>query len=619
MRTSPATTSLAAALLLAAVVGCSHEQPKPAASSSSAAPAPARTADKAPAQTSTPPAAAPTTTQSGPPLYAAQETPDAPFRAEKPPPLQGKMRFDAPVPVERKLRNGARVLVTELRAVPIVAIDVLFATGVNGEPPGKAGLAGFVASMVTEGTRSRTTTQLAAELDEQAIELGGGAGNETSRVRVNALKESLPKAVELLADVLQNPAFRPGDVDRVRKLKLAGLAQKQGNPGALAADESSKLLYGERHPWGQPSGGTPETVESITADDLRRYREDWYRPNNALISVAGDVTADEIVRLLDERLTGWKQARLRKLVLPAFPPSSRRFVDAVDKPGTTQSQVWVGGRLFEARHPDRLPMLVANEVLGGLFTSRLNMNLREQHGYSYGVFSHVQLSRSYGAFLATGGILAQHTAEAVREYEKELERFAAEGPTDPEVAKAKETLIRGLPAALETNDAVAAALATIVFNGLPLDHYRTVAARIEKITRADAARVAKKWIRPGQWPVVVVGPVSGAADALEALALGEVRLHHAPGELEVRAPAPQRPADAKGPTAGTVRADEPQTGAPPATAPQPPQQDTPAPAAQPSAPSPAGPAGQPGAPPAAPPAQSQPPAGAQQPPPSARP
>src|SRR6266853_4393821 len=159
----------------------------------------------------------------------------------------------------------------------------------NGEPPGKAGLAGFVASMVTEGTRTRTTTQLAAELDEQAIELAAAAGNETSRVRMNTLKESLPKSIELLGDVLQNPAFRPGDVDRIRKLKLAGLAQKQGNPGALASDEAAKLLYGEKHPWGQPAGGTPETVESITADDLRRFREDWYRPNNALVSVAGDV------------------------------------------------------------------------------------------------------------------------------------------------------------------------------------------------------------------------------------------------------------------------------------------------------------------------------------------
>jgi zinc protease len=579
------TTHPLAALLLAAIAAGPAEQPAPGSQPA-------------------------TTTQSAPPLYPAPQTPDAPFRAVKPPPLPGQLRFDAPVPVERRLKNGARVLVTELHAVPIVSIDVLFATGVNGEPPGKAGLAGFVSSMVTEGTLTRTTTQLAAELDEQAIELSGGAGNETSRVRVNTLKESLPKAVELLADVLQNAAFRAEDVDRVRKLKLAGLAQKQGSPGALAADEAAKLLYGDKHPWGQPAGGTPETVESITVDDLLQFRAAWYRPNNAIISVAGDVTPGEIVKLLDQRLAGWRQARLTKLQLPPFPTLGQRFIDAVDKPGTTQTQVWVVGRLFTARHPDRLPMLVANEVLGGLFTSRLNMNLREQHGYSYGVFSNVQLSRSYGAFLAAGGILATHTAEAVGEYEKELERFAAEGPTDSEMGMAKETLIRGLPAALETNDAVASALATTVFNGLPRDYYLTVPQRIEKVSRSDAARVAKTWIRPRQWPVVVVGPVGSAADALQALALGEVRLHTAPGVLEVRAGPAQAGPGAQGPTAGTARPPEPGTAAPPGTGPQPG-----------SAGSPAAPQGPPGSPPAASPAAGAPPPppGAQPPPPSARP
>lgn len=608
------TTPRIAALLLAVLAACSHEQPRPTPASTPAASS-ATTPASEPSATTDSKA---TTTQSGPPLYAAQETPDAPFRAEKPPPLPGQLRFAAPVPVERKLRNGARVLVSELHAVPIVSIDVLFATGVNGEPLGKAGLAGFVANMVTEGTKTRTTTQLAAELDEQATDLAAGAGNETSRVRMNTLKESLPKSIELLADVLQNPAFRPGDVDRIRKLKLAGLAQKQGSPGALAADEAAKLLYGEKHPWGQPAGGTPETVESITVDDLRRFRESWYRPNNAIISVAGDVTADEVVALLDHRLGVWKQARLPKLVLPPFPPLDHRFIDAVDKPGTTQSQVWVVGRLFQASHPDRLPMLVANEVLGGLFTSRLNMNLREQHGYSYGVFSNVQLSRSYGAFLAAGGILAQHTAAAVREYERELERFAAEGPTEPELAKAKETLIRGLPAALETNDAVASALATTVFNGLPPDYYRTVSGRIGKITRGDAVRVARKWIRPWQWPVVVVGPVGGTADALEALALGEVRLHTAPGVLEVRTGTAQAPAGAKGPTAGSVRAPEGQAGKPEGeTAPQQPGPVLAPPAPPPPAADPAGPPESPGATPGAPPAAMPPPT--QQPPPSARP
>jgi zinc protease len=543
------------------------------------------------------------------------QTPDAPFRAEKPPPLSGQSRFQPPVPVERKLRNGARVLVTELHSVPIVSFTVLFGTGINGEPRGKDGLAGFVTSMTTEGTSSRTTTQLAAELDDRAIELSAGAGNETSRVRMNTLREALPKAVELLADVLENPAFRPADVERVRRLKLAALAQKQGSPGALAADEAAKLLYGERHPWGQPAGGTPETIQSITVADLRNFHRTWYRPNNALISIAGDVTADEIVRLLDQRLAGWKQGRLPTLDLPPFPPLTERYIAAIDKPGTTQSQVWVIGHLFDARHPDRLPMFVANEVLGGLFTSRLNMNLREQHGYSYGVFSGISLNRTYGSFTAAGGILAQHTAAAVKEYEVELERFVREGPTDQELVKAKETIIRGLPGALETNDAVASALATIAFNGLPLDYYRTVEGRIAKVTRDDAARVAGKWIQPERWPVIVVGPVAGAIDALQALALGEVRLDTAPGMREVRTGPRQAPATAKGPTAGSVAIPAENQEPKGTSTPQEPTAPAGTPSTQPAAPGKS--PGSPSPPGSAAPAASPP--APQQPPPSSRP
>ena len=582
-----------AALPLALFLSCATSTPTSTAKSK---PTPTPTPSPTPASTSVP------------------ETPDAPFRAEKPPPLAGQPRFEAPVPLQRKLRNGARVLVAENHAVPIVAIEILFGTGIGGESPGKSGLAGFVASMVTESTRSRSTTQLAAELEDEAIELGAGAGNETSRIRLNTLKEALPKAIELLADVLQNPAFRPADVDRIRRLKLAALAQKQGSPGALAADRAAALLYGEKHPWGQPAGGTPETVGSITPDDLRKFQRTWYRPNNAIVSVAGDVTADEIVNVLDRRLAGWKKAPLPQLRLPPFPPLEDRFISALDKPGTTQSQVWVVGRTFDARNPDRQPLLVANEVLGGLFTSRLNMNLREQHGYSYGIASSVSLNKTYGTFFVTGGILAQHTAEAVREYEREMTKFAAEGPTDEEVAKAKETIIRGLPAALETDDAVSAALATLDFDGMPLDYYRTVADRYAKITRADAARAAKQWIQPGRWPVIVVGPVGGAVDPLRALALGEVRVQPAPGSGEVVAGPQQAPPGAKGPTAGSAPVPEAVTGSAGTTSPAPPAgQGAAAPVEQPppgaggppaapgSAPSPSG------TPPAPPPAAQQPP------------
>ena len=282
-------------------------------------------------------------TSGTPSAIADRETPDAPFRAQKPAPLPVQPQFDAPVPFDRKLSNGARLLVRENHTLPLVALDVVFARGIDAEPRGKAGLASFVASMLTEGTKKRTTTQLAQELEDEAISLGAGSGAESSRIHLNCLKESLPKALEIFADVLQNPAFRADDLERVRGLKIAGLTQKMAIPGALASDEAARLLYGDQHPFGQPSGGTIETVRGITADDLRKFHDTWYRPNNALISVSGDVTVQEIEGALQKNLSRWKAGPLPKISLPPYPAMDKRTIDALDKPGTTQSHVRVVG------------------------------------------------------------------------------------------------------------------------------------------------------------------------------------------------------------------------------------------------------------------------------------
>jgi zinc protease len=583
------------ALFCAALVGCaSAETRKAPAEADAGTPA----LSDAGTASSGPDAGAPTTgggaarTSATGPRIPDRETPDAPFRAQKPPPLPVQPQFDAPVPFDRKLPAGARLLVRENHTLPLVALDVVFARGIDAEPRGKGGLANFVASMLTEGTKKRTTTQLAQELEDEAISLSAGAGAESSRIHLNCLKESLPKALEIFADVLQNPAFRAEDLERVRGLKIAGLTQKLAIPGALASDEAARLLYGDQHPFGQPSGGTIETVRGITADDLRKFHDTWYRPNNALISVSGDVTVQEIEAALQKNLSRWKAGPLPKLSLPAFPEMDTRVISALDKPGTTQSNVRVVGHLFPANHPDRIPMLVGNEVLGGLFTSRLNLNLREQHGYSYGVGSSASLGRSFGTFIAAGDIIAQHTADAVREYESELTRFADQGVEDAELHKAQQSLVRGLPSALETNDATASALANAVFNGLPLDYYRRVPDLISKVTREDVARVAKQWIQPDRFAVVIVGPVAPAKDALAALALGDVQMRPAPGAAPGPEPRPAPPGS-PGPTAGTSAVPDAATGKSEGAA----SSQQPA-AAPPGAPQPGAPANQPGNPPA---------------------
>jgi len=501
-----------AALLAALVLGC-------ATTETAVPPAP-------PEKPATPPPAPPSTPAPAP-APGSPPTPDAAFRAQKPAPLPGTPTFDAPVPVVKKLKNGTEVWVIENSAIPVVAVEVVIKSGVNAEPIAKAGLADLVVSLLDEGTKTRSADKLAEAIEDLAMELNANAGREDIRVHMNSLTETLPQALDLMADVLLNPAFKPEDVDRVKALKITALEQKKGTPFALAADEMGRLLFGAKHPWGQPDGGTAQTLKTITPADLQKFHDTWFRPNNAIIVVSGDVKADQMVKLLDERLASWKAKPLPALKLPELPELKSRTVTFVNKPNTTQSQVWVAGRVMNAKHPDAVVLRTINFVLGGLFTSRLNLNLRETHGYSYGVFSRVECARSYGTMVALGGIVAKNTSEALKEYEDEMTRFASSGLTEEELAKAKNAFIRTMPSRLETNDAKASAYATAAFYELGPDYYKSLPEKITAITPADAARVAKV-VTAERWPVIVVGPAEENADKVKKLELGPVEVKAVP-------------------------------------------------------------------------------------------
>ncbi len=444
------------------------------------------------------------------------------FRNDRPPALERAETFAAPVPVDRTLRNGLRILVYENHALPLVSAELLIFTGIDGETPAQAGLAGLTARMLTEGTRRKTAIQLAEALEDLAIHLSASAESDHMSVSLDSLSETLPQALDLLAEVIQEPAFRPGDFKRVQNLALTALEQKRGNPDALAADVLGERLYGKNHPWGQPSGGTPETVKRLRASMLATFHKTYFKPNHAVLSVAGDVSPDLLVTMLEARVGRWKAGVVRPPRLPEFPELAQRSISLVDQPHSTQSFVWIGGHAIPARHPDALALRLANFALGGLFSSRLNANLREAKGYSYGYFSRLSLERDAGAWIASGPIKAEDTAPALAEVEQELERFARGDVTDPELSQAKLALVRGLPVALETNGAVASALARLVLVGLPLDYYKTLADQTARISRDDVARVAKTYLQPERWPVSVAGPRERVEKPVAALDLGTV-------------------------------------------------------------------------------------------------
>ena len=470
-----------------------------------------------------------------PPAPAPPSTPDAGFRQRRPEPAATQAPFAAPVPVERKLKSGARLLVVESHAAPLVAVDLLIGTGVDGDPEGKAGLAGFTAQALREGTRKRPSLKLAEELDDLAASLTVRVSLETSHLRLNCLRQTLPQALDLLADVLQSPAFAKEDVDRVRGLLLTGLLQKGSDPAALAADELARRAWGRQHPWGQPAGGTPASLDRILVTDLVKFHETYYRPNNAILSVAGDVTPAEVHKLLEARLAGWKPKALPKPRLPPLPEPAARSIALIDRPGATQSQLQAFLRGSAASGPDLLALRVANAIFGGQSGSRLDQALRGGTGCSDAPRSHLTALRETGLITASGACEARGTAEALAGLAGEFAAFEGGALREGELDRARESLARALPTALESVDEVAGAMAGLAFLGLPLDDYRTLPDRLAKVDAAEVERVAKKYFGAVGLQLVVVGPRAEAEDKLRGLGLGPLEV---PGEPPQPPPPP---------------------------------------------------------------------------------
>jgi zinc protease len=456
------------------------------------------------------------------PVFAqtVSSTPDEAFRATKPAPLAGELNFAAPVPVERKLKNGLVVLIYENHQIPLVVADLAIKSGVDANPLDKAGLAEFTAALLDEGTKKRSALELGEQLENLAAQLSANAGQDSTRLHLNCLSETLGEALDLLADVTTSPAFRAEDVERVRKAYLTDLAQRQASPRTMAMDAANRVIYGEKHPWGQPSGGTQASVQKLQPQDLAHFHSTYFVPQNAVLAVAGDVKTDELMALLERSFGAWKGKAPAPIKLPRLPEDSRRLI-VVDHPGS-QSRLLIADTMLSANDPDVVPMKAANLILGGLFSSRLNLNLREDKAFSYGIFSSLAFNARNGFFSAGGNVIAEHTAEAVAEMEKEFTRFVSSGVTPDELNSAKSAYLRSLPSMLETNDAVAMSLDTLVMHRLPLDYFAKLPALIESVNAQEIARVAKKYVKPASWPVVIVGPMGQAQEKLTALGLGPV-------------------------------------------------------------------------------------------------
>ena len=354
--------------------------------------------------------------------------------------------------------------------------------------------------------------------------LEAASGLDSSSVSLGVPVARLAQALPLMADVLQRPTFPATELDRLRQQALTGLLQVRDSAPALASRAFARTVFGATHRYGA-IGSTRATLEGLTTDDLRAAHARVFHPAHSLLVVVGDVNAGDVLPLLESHFGTWRGQSPAPVAtrVPAAPPVTRREIVIVDKPGAAQSEVRIGQVGVARDTPDYFAITVANTILGGAFTSRLNQNLRETHGYTYGARSGFDMRRAPGPFVAAAAVQTDKTAESVREFFNEFAAMQKPVPAE-ELAKARNYLAFGYPGEFETTGDVAANLAALFVYGLPDDYPSRFVGRTLAVTQADVAAVAKRHLDASRFAVVVVGDRATIEAPLKALGLGPVRV-----------------------------------------------------------------------------------------------
>ena len=439
----------------------------------------------------------------------------------RPPTLGEPKPLVLPPVVTRELPNGLKLLVVEHHELPVADFILLVGTGGEADPEGRPGVATLTAALLDEGTTSRSALAIADQEAYLGAELAAGGAWDASQLALHTPTAQLDSALALFADVALHPAFPPAELERLRKERITQLIQLRDQPRAIADLAYPFIVYGARHPYGRPLIGTEESARAITREDVERFYRTFYRPNNATLIVVGDVRPADVERRARALFGGWERAEVPPTTYGEPPAPSATTIYLIDKPGAPQSSIRIGGVGVARSTKDYFALLVLNTILGGSFTSRLNQNLRETHGYTYGAFSRFDMRRAAGPFVARAEVTGSKTDSALVEFLKELRAIRDTVPA-AELEKAKRYLQLQLPGEFETTGDIARQLVPIVLYGLPLDYYNTYVQQIERVTRDDVRRAAGRYIDPGHLAVVIVGDRKSIEPTLGALHVGDV-------------------------------------------------------------------------------------------------
>jgi predicted Zn-dependent peptidase len=455
-----------------------------------------------------------------PAMLAAQQPADR----TQPPALGAAPPLSLPRIDEHKLANGLTVWVVESREVPLVQLNLVVHAGSGDDKQGEYGLASLTAAMLDEGAGTRSALELADAVEFLGADLSTSSSFDASAVRLNVPSRALAEALPLMVDVVSRPTFPAEELERLRQERLTAVLQARDDPAAVATPAFSRVVYGNEHRYGTAAVGTTATLAAFTVAQLQGFHAAMYRPSNATLIVVGDLAGAGGLPLI-ERVFGTWTARdaVRRTATPAARQPDGVQVVIVDMPGAEQSQIRIGSVGVARSAPDYFALQVLNTVLGGSFTSRLNQNLREEHGYAYGASSRFDMRLAPGPFTAAAGVQTDKTAESLTEFFNELEAIR-ERISDDELLKAKNYLALRFPGSFETIEDLAGRLEELAIYGLPQRYFNDYTANINAVTAAAVQRAAQEHLRLDNLSVVVAGDLERIGPAVRALELGPVRV-----------------------------------------------------------------------------------------------
>lgn len=413
-------------------------------------------------------------------------------------------KFTLPKIEKSKLSNGLEVWLVHQNELPIVSMNLVVQTG--GTADSKSGLANVTANLLNTGTKTRSALDISNQMQSIGAQLGTGSDWDSSNVSMSTLTRNMDKALDVFSDVVVNPAFPDKELETQRRRAMVGFIQRKNNPNAVANVAYNSLLYGKNHPYGRQLSGDEESLKSITKDDIQKFYETYYRPNNATLIVVGDADSKTLLPKLEKAFANWKAADVPVAKIPAAPAFEKPGIYIVDKPGAAQSVVTIGHIGVERSNPDYFPLIVMNSLLGGQFTSRVNLNLREEKGYTYGARTGWSFRKGAGPFSASADVQTGVTKESVEEFMKELNGIRGDIPvTQMELEYNKQSIIRRYPSGFETIGQISNQLSNLLIYGLSDSYFNEYIQKVNAVSVADVNRVAKKYLNPSKMAIVIVG------------------------------------------------------------------------------------------------------------------